>query len=171
MNSQEAFDDEPTIQASFQPLAESYPRLCVLSTLIGWSIALVVMLATEYWLDKVILPWFLLPVFALVALLSLTFSYYSAKVCAYQHGDFDLMFKSGLWWKKKTAVSFSRIQHIDLSHGPLERKFGLASLKFFTAGGISSDLKIPGLPKADAEQIREEILKYTEAEYQSANGE
>ncbi len=171
MNSPTTTEDEPVIETEFLSLAESYPRLCAISTLIGWAVAFGVILGSEYWLDKVILPGLLLPVLGLLALLSVLFSYFSAKVCAYQRGEFDLMFKSGLWWKKKTAVSFSRIQHIDLSHGPLERKLGLASLKFFTAGGSSSDLKIPGLPKADAELIREHILKYTEAEYKSAHGE
>ncbi len=169
MSSPLSFEEQPGSKPEFKPLAASYARLCVISNAIGWGLVLVIMLASDYFLDKVILPVFLIPVFALLALLSLTFSYYAAKACSYYRGDFDLMFKSGLWWRKKTAVSFSRIQHIDLAHGPLERKFGLATLKFFTAGGAMSDLKIPGLLKVDAEEIREEILKFTEAEYQSTH--
>ena len=169
MNSASTSNEEPVIETDFLPLADSYPWLSVISSALGWGLASLVMLASAFSLDNVILPAFLLPLFGLLALLSILFSYFSAKVCAYRRGEFDLMFKSGLWWKKKTAVSFSRIQHIDLTHGPLERKLGLATLKFFTAGGARSDLKIPGLRKADAEHIREQILIYTEAEYQSSH--
>ena len=160
---------ETKAQIEFKPLASSYPWLCVFSSLISWAVLLVVLLVSEYWIDNLELPNILWLWLGLLVLLSLVFTFYAAKACAYQQGSFELMFKSGLWWKKKTAVSFSRIQHIDLSHGPLERKLGLASLKFFTAGGAMSDLKIPGLPKATAESIREGILKYAEAEYQSSD--
>lgn len=169
MSSQPTSQNQDDDEVNFLPLAGNYPMLTVISNTVGWSIVLLVMLASAYFLNQVILPIFLIPAFILLAALSILFSYFSAKACAYHRGSFDLMFKSGLWWKKKTAVSFSRIQHIDLSHGPLERKFGLATLKFFTAGGARSDLTIPGLVKADAEKIREQILIYTENEYQSSH--
>lgn len=169
MNSQASGQDQTDDEVKFLPLADNYPRLSVVSNGLGWGIALLVMLASAYFLNKVFLPLFLIPAYLLLAALSIVFSYFSAKARSYYRGHFDLMFKSGLWWKKKTAVSFSRIQHIDLSHGPLERKFGLATLKFFTAGGARSDLTIPGLIKADAEKIRAQILIYTENEYHSSN--
>ncbi|MBE9548662.1 MAG: PH domain-containing protein [Proteobacteria bacterium] len=169
MNSASALDDTTTEKARFLPLADNYPKLAALSSALGWGFALLVMLASAFFLDKVILPVFMLPVFTLLATLSILFSYFAAKARAYHRGEFELMYKSGLWWKNQTAVSFSRIQHIDLAHGPLERKFGLATLNFFTAGGAKSDLSIPGLRKADAEQIREQILTYAQAEYQSSH--
>lgn len=169
MNSQSTSQDHATNEAGFLSLADNYPLLSMISTALSWGIILLVLLASAYFMNWVILPVFLIPVFLLLAALSIVFSYFSAKACSYRRGDFDLMFQRGLWWKKKTAVSFSRIQHIDLSHGPLERKFGLATLKFFTAGGAHSDLIIPGLPKADAEIIRQHILDFTEDEYQSSH--
>jgi membrane protein YdbS with pleckstrin-like domain len=81
-----------------------------------------------------------------------------AKARSYAMREHDILFQDGLFWQKTTAVAFNRIQHIDLTHGPVERKYKIASLKFFTAGGSSVDLKIPGLPEKDAEQIRTLIL-------------
>jgi membrane protein YdbS with pleckstrin-like domain len=41
----------------------------------------------------------------------------------------------------------------------LQRRFGLASIKFFTAGGSSVDLKIAGLVAEEAERLRAFILQ------------
>ena len=64
-----------------------------------------------------------------------------------------------MFWRKTTLLLFSRVQHVEVTSGPLQRKFGLASLKFFTAGGSSVDLKIEGLLRDDAENLKEFILR------------
>ena len=68
--------------------------------------------------------------------------------------DFDIAYRSGLFWRKTVIVAFNRVQHVEVSSGPLQRKFGLASVKLFTAGGSSVDLKIDGLMAERAEDIR-----------------
>lgn len=68
--------------------------------------------------------------------------------------EFDIAYRSGLYWRKTVIVAFNRIQHVEVSSGPLQRKFGLATVKLFTAGGSSVDLRIDGLAKERAEQIR-----------------
>lgn len=81
------------------------------------------------------------------------------KVKAYALRDHDIAYRSGLFWRKTTLLLFSRVQHVEVTSGPLQRKFGLASLKFFTAGGSSVDLKIEGLLRDDAENLKEFILR------------
>lgn len=71
----------------------------------------------------------------------------------------DIVFRTGLFWRKTTVLPFNRIQHAEVTHGPLQRRFGLATLKFFTAGGASVDLSIEGLLAPDAEALREDILR------------
>ncbi|WP_191621148.1 PH domain-containing protein [Marinihelvus fidelis] len=70
----------------------------------------------------------------------------------------DVVFRTGLFWRKTTVLPFDRVQHAEVTHGPLQRRFGLATLKFFTAGGSSVDLQIEGLLAADAERLRETVL-------------
>lgn len=70
----------------------------------------------------------------------------------------DIVYRSGLYWRKTIVLAFNRVQHIEVTTGPLQRRFGLASLKFFTAGGSNVDLKVDGLTRARAEQLREFIL-------------
>jgi membrane protein YdbS with pleckstrin-like domain len=72
--------------------------------------------------------------------------------------DKDILFRKGVIWRSETAVPFNRIQHVETSSTPLDRKFGLATLQLFTAGGSSGDLKINGLGSDSAEQLRVFIL-------------
>ena len=68
--------------------------------------------------------------------------------------DKDILFRKGVVWRSVTAVPFNRIQHVETSNTPLDRKFDLATLQLFTAGGSSGDLKIDGLAARVAEQLR-----------------
>ena len=70
----------------------------------------------------------------------------------------DILFKSGVFWRTVTAVPFNRVQHVEKSSTPLDRKFKLATLQLFTAGGSSGDLKIDGFPAKTAEKLRAHIL-------------
>lgn len=73
--------------------------------------------------------------------------------------EHDIAFRSGLVWRKQVVLPFNRIQHVEVSTGPLQRHFGLATLKCFTAGGGSVDLKIEGLLRDEAERLRKHILR------------
>ena len=72
--------------------------------------------------------------------------------------DKDILFRKGVFWQSVTAVPFNRIQHVESSSAPLDRKFDLATLQLFTAGGSSGDLKIDGLDQGVAEELRVFIL-------------
>lgn len=71
----------------------------------------------------------------------------------------DLIYKSGVFWRTVTAIPFNRIQHVEKSSTPLDRRFSLATLQIFTAGGAGGDLKIHGLPAKTAEKLRFFILQ------------
>jgi len=73
--------------------------------------------------------------------------------------DKDILYKSGVFWQTVTAIPFNRIQHVEKSSTPLDRKFNLASLQLYTAGGSGGDLQIDGLPARAAEKIRVFILE------------
>ncbi len=73
--------------------------------------------------------------------------------------EHDVAFRNGLFWRKTTVLPFDRVQHAEVTQGPLQRRFKLATLKFFTAGGSSVDLKIDGLLAEEAERLREAVLQ------------
>jgi membrane protein YdbS with pleckstrin-like domain len=66
----------------------------------------------------------------------------------------DIAYRHGVIWRSVTAVPFSRIQHVETSRGPFDRRFGTASLQLFTAGGSSGDLHVHGLDARHAERLR-----------------
>jgi membrane protein YdbS with pleckstrin-like domain len=63
-----------------------------------------------------------------------------------------------VFWHTVTAIPFNRIQHVEKSSTPLDRRFGIATLQLFTAGGSGGDLKIHGLSAEVAENLRVFIL-------------
>lgn len=63
-----------------------------------------------------------------------------------------------LWWRE-TRVPASRVQHVDLKHGPLERRFGLATLVVHTAAVQLSGITVRGLDEADAERLRDALAR------------
>ena len=71
----------------------------------------------------------------------------------------DIIYKSGVFWRTVTAIPFNRIQHVEKSSTPLDRRFQLASLQIFTAGGSGGDLKIHGLSAKKTEKLRFFILE------------
>lgn len=56
-----------------------------------------------------------------------------------------------------TIVPVSRVQHIDVGQGPLERTFGVATLTLHTAGTANSVVVLPGITRETAEAIRDAI--------------
>lgn len=63
-----------------------------------------------------------------------------------------------LWWRE-TRVPTSRVQHVDIKHGPLERRFGLATLVVHTAAVHLSGITVRGLDDADAQHLRDTLAQ------------
>lgn len=73
----------------------------------------------------------------------------------------DIIYKSGLMFNSITAIPFNRIQHIEVTTGPIEKIFRLCSLKIYTAGGMQSDITIPGLNFEKAAKIKSFVISKT----------
>lgn len=72
--------------------------------------------------------------------------------------EHDVVYQRGWIFRRLHISPFSRIQNCSLSRGPLERRYGLASLVLYTAGADAADLRLRGLRKEEAERIREYLL-------------
>jgi membrane protein YdbS with pleckstrin-like domain len=95
-------------------------------------------------------------VFSVIYLAAAYYAYEKAGVALRQR---DLLYKSGIFFQDVEAVPFNRIQHCELSQGPLERFFGLSSVSVFTAGGSSRDVVIEGLSREKAIRLKNYILR------------
>ena len=76
---------------------------------------------------------------------------------SYSFRDHDVIYKFGLFNETSVLIPFNRIQHIALHQGFFSRKFGLASLQFYTAGGSTTDISIPGMKVEVAKSYKEII--------------
>ncbi len=72
--------------------------------------------------------------------------------------DKDMVYRSGVFWRRVTAVPFNRVQHVETASTPLDRHFGLASLQLYTAGSSGGDLRVDGLPADAALRMRVFVL-------------
>lgn len=141
------------------PLSPDYRTVEIIATcilfaffLLGWLVFYFVNPLKMPWLN-----WTLLAVWAglFALLLRAAFRRYAAE--GYALRQHDILHKHGVWWRTVTAIPFNRMQHCEISRGPVESLFGLATLRVFTAGGSSSDLSISGLPLAEAQRVKEFI--------------
>jgi len=67
--------------------------------------------------------------------------------------------RRGRLWRSETCVPTSRVQHLDLKRGPLERRFRLATLVIHTAGTRDSAVSVSGLDDDDAERLRDLLAR------------
>jgi len=77
---------------------------------------------------------------------------------SYRCGDRVLELRSGVWFRVVRWLPLSRLQHVDLRRGPMERLFGLNSLVLYTAGTQEAALEIPGLAESVAQKLRDELM-------------
>ena len=75
--------------------------------------------------------------------------------------------RRGRLWLWETQVPASRVQHLDIKRGPLERMQKLASLVLHTAGTRLGGVHVSGLDERVAERLREHFSR--EIERQAAD--
>ncbi len=88
----------------------------------------------------------------------------TAKRLQYVLREDDIQLKRGYLYWRHLAISCNRIQHLEVSQGPIERYLGLGRLVVYTAGTMGSDMKLPGLALETAQTIKAQLLKKINAE-------
>ncbi len=74
----------------------------------------------------------------------------------------DLLISRGVLWQEETVVPYGRMQLVEVTSGPVERHFGLASVQLHTAAA-ATDATIPGLAPDEAERLRDRLTELGEA--------
>ncbi len=64
-----------------------------------------------------------------------------------------------------TIVPFVRVQHLDVTRGPLDKLFGTATLIIHTAGTRNSIVTVPGLAPDRAAEIRDIIREHIRTDF------
>jgi membrane protein YdbS with pleckstrin-like domain len=74
----------------------------------------------------------------------------------YAEREDELLVTHGVMFRELVVVPYGRMQYIDVTAGPLERAFGLATVELHTATP-ATDAKIPGLTPDEAARLRDHL--------------
>lgn len=84
----------------------------------------------------------------------------------YRLGDRLLQVVRGWLFRTDTIVPFVRVQHIDVTQGPVEKLFGVAALVVHTSGTHNSIVTVPGLAPDRAAEIRDIIREHVRTDFE-----
>ena len=142
------------------PLERGYLRVLRIRATIGWltlSAIVAVLDATLHWRFSTpfgfavgaTLGWSVISVVVLIPS--------RWRRWGYAFTDRELHVARGWVTRRHTVVPVSRVQHSDVSQGPIERSAGVATLTLHTAGTERSLVILPGISRQRAEDIRDAI--------------
>lgn len=144
-----------------KPLEQAYLRiirwiglgLCLLITTV-LSIVLGVLLSVPWYF--MVMAWGL--VLTVLLLLLNTYLRHWYQKYSYQLDTERLAIMRGVFWRHHISIPVSRVQHVDVNSGPLDRRYDLAKLVVNTAGTHYAQTSLPGLSLTEAHALRDQLL-------------
>jgi membrane protein YdbS with pleckstrin-like domain len=98
----------------------------------------------------------------LLVLIRLPFVIRGIRSWGYAERADDLLVRHGLLIRRLSIVPYGRMQFVDVTAGPIDRIFGLATVQLHTAAA-ASDARIPGLAPEEAARLRDRLAALGEA--------
>ena len=86
----------------------------------------------------------------------------SVRSWGYAERDDDLLITRGIVYRQLVVVPYGRMQFVDVTAGPLDRRLGLATVQLHTAAATTS-ATIPGLDPVEAARLRDRLAARGEA--------
>ncbi|HEU5108994.1 MAG TPA: PH domain-containing protein [Micromonosporaceae bacterium] len=80
----------------------------------------------------------------------------AVRAWGYAERERDLLVRHGLVVRRLSIVPYARMQFVDVTAGPLERAFNLATVQLHTAAA-ASDARVPGLEPQEAARLRDRL--------------
>jgi uncharacterized protein len=102
--------------------------------------------------------WMALTAYFISLVLTIVISIVNFRNKGFAIREHDVIYRTGAIAISTHIIPYNRIQHAAVHEGFLSRKLGLAAVEIFTAGADGSDMKIPGLNKVQAENLRQLIV-------------
>ena len=154
--------DEP-----LQPVEPGYKNVLRVRLAIVWLPIIVGAFVFEQAIDETSfsgLPSVLAPLLALVSIAFAPQRIYAR--LGYRVGGSLLQVVRGWMFHTDTIVPFVRVQHLDVTRGPIGKLFGTATLVVHTAGTHNSIVTVPGLALERAAEIRDVIREHVRTDFQ-----
>lgn len=149
--------------AGWQPLPTRARRLFVATTAFGFALPFAITAAVSGVAAVLPLPAWLLPGgVVLAAAFGGWLGWRRHRYTGWLLDADGFGLRRGRLWQSDTRVPGSRVQHLDIRRGPLERRFGLSTLVIHTAGTRNSSVSVSGLDAGDAERLRDHLARQTD---------
>ncbi len=103
-----------------------------------------------------------------LALALAAYRYAARRFARYRGTHFPLegvRLQDGVWWQTETWIPIARLQHLDVQQGPLDRRWGMATLSLHTAGTHDHRLRIKGLPLEQAYALRDALMPHLQVRH------
>jgi uncharacterized protein len=104
---------------------------------------------TAYIFELYVIP---IVLFAICAALTVVYPKIEYKQLLYSITESNIMICHGVFFVKTSNIPINRIQHVDISCGPVQKIFKLVNVGIYTAGSVHI---IKAIDKEDAEKIVE----------------
>lgn len=150
----------PLGDGTWHQVSPKYVTVELISNLLWVAICVIVGVAVQVFASW---PWIWLIVgpLSIVQLITLALLPRQARAIGYQLRADDFVFRRGIIFQRMVAVPYGRLQLVDISQGPLERGFDIATLKLITAAATTG-VELPGLDKEAAEYLRDRLIDVAE---------
>ncbi|NVN93682.1 MAG: PH domain-containing protein [Bacteroidetes bacterium] len=148
----------------FEPLKPAYKTILF----VNWTVFFIIISLLPFTIDALfeihLLSWWLI-IFYVIILSSyicmLIITQMGFPLKGYALREHDIVYKTGLIYRKNTTVPFNRIQHIEIRQSMIARILGISKIKIFTAGGQGSGLFVHGLSPETAQELKDFLSKTT----------
>jgi membrane protein YdbS with pleckstrin-like domain len=161
----ERADEPPHSSAGFQPLDSRVVNLWRVSSLIGFGVlflGLLIPVVAVGMAEPRARVWLAFAWLAMSAVAVWFCFWYPPRLYhswGYRIDAKVLETRSGRVFQRARLLPLSRLQHVDIERGPLERMYGLAALVLHTAGTQSANIRIPGLEASEATRLRDHLIE------------
>lgn len=148
---------------SWTPLSPAFLPLRRLTTVIDWGLLVAVAVGVL---------WFFVDWKPAVIVLAVSLALIGWRVWrqgaivrswGFAERETDLYIRRGIFFRNLTVVPYGRMQAVEVTAGPLERAFKVATVQLVTASA-QSNATIPGLTPADAAALRDRLTERGETQ-------
>lgn len=127
------------------------------------SIAVIVAVAVSWFALGFNWIWYLIAGAAFVFILFLfwiafIWPVWEFETTSWRLGKNGLEIHRGVFWKHRISIPVARVQHADVSQGPLQRRYELGKLTVHTAGTHNASIELTGISHQQAIELRDEIV-------------
>lgn len=149
-------------EIQYKPIEKKYKILLLFNWGLLFLGLFLIIISVDVFFKIPIQPYWKICVYSLLALAAgwkLILVQLSFPLKGYHLREHDIIYRTGFFYRKIVAVPFNRVQHSEIRQGVVGRIFGVATLKIFTAGGLSADLSVNGLLPETAQKISDYLSK------------